>query len=207
MKSSSSRSSALLTAVVAAVALVAMCRAPGAGCSDGSAPLSPHMHHNIAILPSDVYPGYGIKQFASDNKYAYFRLLETGFSQFFAVLKDGLLMTTTDLGLLVKRPVNLVVLEESPNATFTHNMQLFVLEKREMLRFAGDAAYPDGKVSENKPPGTRVRGVPVLHAFGEGVAGLPIRYAIVDGNDDGAFALKTAENIIAGNITDRKSVV
>ncbi|XP_026817887.1 neural-cadherin isoform X2 [Rhopalosiphum maidis] len=203
MKSSSSRTSALLTAVVAAVALVAMCRAPGAGCSDGSAPLSPHMHHNIAILPSDVYPGYGIKQFASDNKYAYFRLLETGFSQFFAVLKDGLLMTTTDLGLLVKRPVNLVVLEESPNATFTHNMQLFVLEKREMLRFAGDAAYPDGKVSENKPPGTRVRGVPVLHAFGEGVAGLPIRYAIVDGNDDGAFALKTAENIIAGNITNK----
>lgn len=190
---------AVVRTTLVAAALAAVCRAPGAGC-DG-VPLSPHMHHNIAILPSDVYPGFGIKQFTSDNKYAYFRLLETGFSQFFTVLKDGLLMTTTDLGLLVKRPVNLVVLEESPNATFTHNMQLFVLEKREMLRFADDA-YPDGKVSENRVPGTRVKGVPVLHAFGEGVAGLPIRYAIVDGNDDGAFTLKTAEDI-AGNITNK----
>lgn len=196
--SSSIRGSATL-AVLATVALVAMCRIPGAGCDGVS--LSPHMHHNIAILPSDVYPGFGIKQFTSDNKYTYFRLLETGFSQFFTVLKDGLLMTTTDLGLLVKRPVNLVVLEESPNMTFTHNMQLFVLEKREMLRFSDDE-YPDGKVSENRAPGSRVKGVPVLHAFGEGVAGLPIRYAIVDGNDDGAFTLKTAENI-AGNITNK----
>lgn len=182
-----------------AVAMVVMCLVRGAGCDSTS--LSPHMHHNIAILPSDVYPGFGIKQFTSDNKYTYFRLLETGFSQFFTVLKDGLLMTTTDLGLLIKRPINLVVLEESPNTTITHTLQLFVLEKREMLRFADDA-YRDGKVSENRAPGTRVKGVPVLHAFGEGVAGLPIRYAIVDGNDDGAFALKTAENI-AGNITNK----
>lgn len=194
--------------LVALAALAAAGRAPGAACTDGGgagvgggAPLSPHMHHNIAILPSDVYPGYGIKRFTSDNKYAYFRLLETGFSQFFAVLRDGLLMTTTDLGLLVKRPVDLTVLEESPNATLTHNMRLFVLEKREMLRFADDA-YPDGRVTENRAPGARVRGVPVLHAFGEGVAGLPIRYAIVDGNDDGAFTLRTAEDI-AGNITNK----
>lgn len=199
-KSPPSIAGLLLKAALCAATLAAVCQVPGAGCSDGVS-LSPHMHHNIAILPSDVYPGFGIKQFTSDNKYAYFRLLETGFSQFFAVLKDGLLMTTTDLGLLVKRPVNLVVLEESPNTTFTHNMRLFVLEKREMLRFSDDA-YPDGKVSENRPPGSRVKGVPVLHAFGEGVAGLPIRYAIVDGNDDGAFTLKTAENI-AGNITNK----
>lgn len=179
--------------------LLAICRAPSAGC-DGVM-LSPHMHHNIAIIPSDVYPGFGIKQFTSENKYTYFRLLDTGFSQFFTVLNDGLLMTTTDLGLLVKRPVGLVVLEESPNMTFTHNMQLFVLEKREMLRFS-DEDYPDGKVSENRAPGTRIKGVPVLHAFGEGVAGLPIRYAIVDGNDEGVFTLKTAENI-AGNITNK----
>jgi len=189
------RTTVIGSAVVIAAALVAVCRMPGA------VSLSPHINHNIAILPSDVRPGFGIKQFTSDNKYAYFRLLETGFSQFFTVLKDGLLMTTTDLGLLVKRPVNLVVLEESPNTTFTYNMQLFVLEKREMLRFSDDD-YPDGKVSENRAPGTRVKGVPVLHAFGEGVAGLPVRYAIVDGNDDGAFALKTAEDIV-GNITNK----
>lgn len=190
----------LMKAALVAAALAALCRAPGTVC-EGVQPLSPHMHHNIAILPSDVYPGFGIKRFTSDSRYACFRLLETGFSQFFTVLNDGLLMTTTDLGLLVKRPVNLVVLEESPNATFTHNMQLFVLERREMLRFSEDA-YPDGKVPENRAPGARVKGVPVLHAFGEGVAGLPIRYAIVDGNDDGAFTLKTAENI-AGNITNK----
>ncbi|XP_050530665.1 neural-cadherin isoform X3 [Daktulosphaira vitifoliae] len=184
---------------ILATALVLACQMSRADCESGT--LSPHMHHNIAILPSDIYPGFGIKQFSSDNKYAYFRLLETGFSQFFSVLKDGLLMTTTDLGLLVKKPVDLVILEESPNATINHNMRVFVLEKREMLRFSDDA-YPDGKVMENKPAGTRVKGIPVLHAFGEGVAGLPIRYAIVDGNDDGAFTLKTAENI-AGNITNK----
>lgn len=189
----------LMKATLAAVLLAVACSAPGAGCADS---LSPHMHHNIAILPSDVYPGFGVKQFVSDNKYARFRLLETGYSQFFAVLQDGLLMTTTDLGALVKRPVSLVVLEESPNATLTHSMQLFVLERREMLRFSEDA-YPGGKVSENRAPGARVKGVPVLHAFGEGVAGLPVRYAIVDGNDDGAFALKTAESVIAGNITNK----
>lgn len=189
-------------ALIALAALAAACGTPGAACADnvGATP-SPHMHHNIAILPSDVYPGYGVKRFTSDNKYAYFRLLETGFSQFFAVLRDGLLMTTTDLGLLVKRPVDLTVLEEWPNATVAHQMRLFVLEKREMLRFADDA-YPDGRVTENRAPGARVRGVPVLHAFGEGVAGLPIRYAIVDGNDDGAFTLRTAEDI-AGNITNK----
>lgn len=199
VNSVSSMLSLIKSAALAAVALLMVCQMPGTDCDGVS--LLPHMHHNIAILPSDVYPGFGIKQFTSDNKYAYFRLLETGFSQFFAVLKDGLLMTTIDLGLLVKRPINLVVLEESPNMTITHNMQLFVLEKREMLRFSDDA-YADGKVSENRAAGARVKGVPVLHAFGEGVAGLPIRYAIVDGNDDGAFTLKTAENI-AGNITNK----
>lgn len=199
------RTTSAVVAVAALAALMAAaCRAPVGGCTEAAADASSppvHMHHNIAILASDVYPGFGIKQFVSDNKYTYFRLLDTDYSQYFAVLNDGLLMTTTDLGALVKRPVDLVVVEESPNATMTHAMRLFVLEKREMLRFADDA-YPDGRVSENRAAGARVKGVPVLHAFGEGVAGLPVRYAIVDGNDDGAFALKAAENI-AGNITNR----
>lgn len=165
--------------------------------------LSPHTHDDVAILASDVYPGFGVKQFAGDDKYARFRLLDTGHSQYFAVLPDGLLMTTTGLGgLPCRRPVDLVVLEESPNATVTHGVRLFVLERRDMLRFSEDA-YPDGKVLENLAAGARVRGVPVLHAFGEGVAGLPVRYAIVDGNDDGAFALKTAENVFAGNVTNK----
>lgn len=187
-------------AIALAALMIALCRPPGAGCEATALP-PVHMHHNIAILPSDVYPGFGIKRFIGENKYTYFRLLDTDYSQYFAVLNDGLLMTTTDLGALVKRPVDLVVLEESPNTTVTHTMRLFVLEKREMLRFADDE-YPDGRVSENRAPGARVKGVPVLHAFGEGVAGLPVRYAIVDGNDDGAFTLKAAENI-AGNITNR----
>lgn len=196
------RGTAALIVNVAVAALLAavVCRAPGAGCDDD---VTHRRRHVAVILASDVYPGYGVRRFGTaDNKGAYFRLLETGFSQYFAVLRDGLLMTTTDVGPLVRRPVELTVLEESANGTArAHDVRVFVLERRDMLRFAADA-YPDGRVPENRPAGSRVRGVPVLHAFGEGVAGLPVRYAIVDGNDDGAFALRTAnETAIAGNIT------
>ena len=118
-----------------------------------------------------------------------YRLLETGFSEFFTVLEDGLVMTTSDLSPLVNRPVNLVVLEETPNSTATHTLQLYVLDRHDMLRFQKEL-YEGGEVPENSPVGTRVQGIPFLQATGGGVGGLPVRYAIIGGNEDGAFALQ-----------------
>ncbi|XP_067008090.1 neural-cadherin [Anabrus simplex] len=152
------------------------------------------IRRSIAVIPHDIYPGYSIKKFDGGG----YRLLETGFSQFFTVLQDGLVMTTSDLSPLVNRPVNLVVLEETPNSTATHTLQLYVLDRRDMLRFQQDL-YDGGTVSENAPSGTKVKGLPALQAVGVGVGGLPVKYAIVGGNEGGAFAL--IDNTEEDNIT------
>lgn len=169
-------------AIVLFVAVVSLLN-PG-GVSAGLA-----IRRSIAVIPHDIYPGYSIKKFEGSQQLMNYRLLETGFSEFFTVLEDGLVMTTTDLSPLVNRPVNLVVLEETPNSTATHTLQLYVLDRRDMLTFQKDV-YEGGEVPENSPAGTRVQGIPYLEATGGGVGGLPVRYAIVAGNEDGAFALQ-----------------
>lgn len=147
-----------------------------------------NLRRSVAVLPHDIYPGYSITKFDSDQSMNY-KLLETGFSQFFTVLEDGLVMTTSDLSPLVNRPVNLVVLEETPNSTATHTLQLYVLDRRDMLRFPQEL-YDEAKVTENSPVGTKVTGLPILRATGGGVGGLPLRYSILSGNTDDAFTLK-----------------
>lgn len=154
--------------------------------------------HGLAVLPHDTYPGYTVKKFPGDHLMNY-RLLETGFSQFFTVLDDGLVMTTSDLTPLVNHPVNLVVLEETPNSTATHTLQFYVLDRRDMLRFP-EETYDSGKIMENVPAATVVSDLPILRATGEGAGGLPLRYSILTGNKDGAFALKD-EKVHNGSFT------
>ncbi|XP_069674654.1 neural-cadherin-like isoform X2 [Periplaneta americana] len=169
---------------LALVVAVATLLNPGGSSAAGLA-----IRRSIAVIPHDIYPGYSIKKFEGGQQLMNYRLLETGFSEFFTVLEDGLVMTTSDLSPLVNRPVNLVVLEETPNSTATHTLQLYVLDRRDMLRFQKEL-YEGGEVPENSAAGTRVQGVPRLQATGGGVGGLPVRYAIVAGNEDGAFALQ-----------------
>lgn len=122
----------------------------------------------------------------------HFRLLDTGYSQYFAVLDSGELMTTADLTPLMNRPVNLVVMEETPNATATHTLHLYVMDRRQVPRFPQEV-YEGGSVAENQPAGTPVDGLPALAATGHGAGpGLssPLQYSIADGNTDGAFALE-----------------
>ncbi|KAL1124408.1 hypothetical protein AAG570_001037 [Ranatra chinensis] len=153
-------------------------------------PATANPRHNVAVLPNDIYPGYSIKKFhSSQGDHVKYRLLETGFSQFFTVLEDGLVMTTSDLSPIVNHPVNLVVLEESPNTTWTHTLHLYVLDRRDMLRFP-KPLYDGARVLENAPVGTSVVGVTALGAKGEGAGGASVKYSISAGNDHGAFALK-----------------
>ncbi|XP_023247590.1 neural-cadherin, partial [Copidosoma floridanum] len=157
---------------------------PGDDSSNGSA--------MQAVLPHDVYPGFEVMQFEGGSPSrqqqqvpSSFRLLETGFSKFFTVLDNGIVMTTSDLSPLVDRPVNLVVLEERPNRTETHELHLYVINRRNMLTFSHDR-LGEGEVEENSPPGTPVDGFPVLHARGN----FPVHYSILE--EDGGpplFAL------------------
>lgn len=151
------------------------------------------IRRSVAVLPHDTYPGFSVKKFEVDTGGRInFRMLETGFNQFFTVLDNGVVMTTSDLSPLVNRPINLVVLEESPNKTSTHSLHLYVLDRRDMLSFKQDMY--EGEISENMPAGSTVSGLPLLKAVGGGVGGLPVRYSIISGNEDGAFRLKPASN-------------
>ncbi|RZF39044.1 hypothetical protein LSTR_LSTR009604 [Laodelphax striatellus] len=154
----------------------------------GALAVAAALAEGLAVLPHDTYPGFTVKKFPGDHVMNY-RLLETGFSQFFTVLDDGLVMTTSDLSPLVNRPVNLVVLEESPNSTSTHTLQLYVLDRRDMLRFP-EELYEDAHVVENAAKATKVTGLPVLLASGEGAGGSSLKYTIISGNEDHAFALQ-----------------
>ncbi|XP_073827127.1 neural cadherin isoform X5 [Musca autumnalis] len=167
------------------------------------------------VLPHDTYPGFSIKRFKTkpiesstnytDNnnnhhsghfsyQHGSYHMLDNEYAKYFTVLDDGVVMTTSDISPLVNRPVNLVVVEETPNSTQTHNIQLYVMHRNDMLRFPGSMLDASGEVKENKPAGTRVRGVPLMQAFSNGDVESEtkkVRYSIIGGNEDGAFALQS----------------
>ncbi|RLU17111.1 hypothetical protein DMN91_011180 [Ooceraea biroi] len=153
----------------------------------------------VAVLPHDVYPGYEVTQFRSDAcRPSNFHLLETGFSKFFTVLGNGLVMTTSDLTPLVDRAVHLIVLEELANGTQTHDLHLYVINRRNMLTFSHDR-LGEGEVLENSPVGTWIDGFPVLRARGS----FPVHYKILpDDNGERPFALREDESNETGfNLT------
>lgn len=176
-------------------------------------------HTKSLVLPHDTYPGYSIKVIegskAKHEKNATaalnsattsgqhldrkakdemsFRLLETGFSKYFTMLSDGFVMTTSDLTPLVNQSVYLKVLEETINSSQIHQLQLFVLDRKEILKFAGISYETVGEVSENKPIGTRIYGIPQVLARPESAAKQPdsITYSVISTDD--TFALQNSE--------------
>uniref|UniRef100_A0A1A9WMG8 Cadherin domain-containing protein n=1 Tax=Glossina brevipalpis TaxID=37001 RepID=A0A1A9WMG8_9MUSC len=182
-----------------------------------------HSHNNddlSLVLPHDTYPGFSVKRFRtkpinfnfnnnntnSSHKHDFmlshtvnhqgsYHMLDGEYAKYFTVLDDGVVMTTSDISPLVNRPVNLVVVEETPNTTETHTLQLYVMHRNDMLRFPGSMLDASGEVKENKPPGTRVRGVPLMQAFsnGELKENKKVRYSIIGGNVETAFALQSKQ--------------
>lgn len=150
----------------------------------------------VSVIPHDAHPGYSVKKFASTSR---FRLLDSGFSQFFTMLQDGSIMTVSDLSPLVNRPIDLMVLEENGNLSTTHMLELYVLDRRNILNFKLDGDV-SGRIAENSAAGTKVRDLPVLQA-GSGLITVPITYSIIGGNVGEAFELQhsaggeTANNV------------
>lgn len=157
----------------------------------------------LSVLPHDVHPGFGIKKFATNDSQnnLNFRILDEEYSKFFTVLGDGLVMTTCDLSPLINKAVNLVVLEQTPNSTATHLVPLFVLDRRDILRFKADVLQAKGQVIENASPGTKVENVPILLATSI-FDTTPIIYKFISGNDDNAFALQDSDTLkVMPNVT------
>lgn len=175
------------------------------------------------VLPHDTYPGYSIKKFTAnftspDSPYSSltsyaskpinYRLLETGFSKYFTVLEDGMVMTTSDLSPLVNRPVHLVVLEETPLSTTTHHLQLHIMDRKDMLRFPGAILETVGEIMENLKRGSKIKNVPLLQANSIKPS-KEIIYKIVSGNDNKAFAFQNSKTNEIGEeikIKDTKNV-
>lgn len=155
-----------------------------------------------AVLPHDVYPGFEVIQFSNDDKHhdvsSNYRLLETGYSKYFTVLDNGMVMTTSDLTPLVNKPVNLIVLEELNNHTETHDLHLFIINRGNMLKFSHEK-LGHGEVMENLPSGTIIDEFPILHAHGN----FPVHYKIMpDINGDYLFALtEESSSEIGYNLT------
>ncbi|XP_068904350.1 neural-cadherin isoform X4 [Tenebrio molitor] len=141
---------------------------------------------SVSVIPHDAHPGYSVKKYNSGLNY---RLLDSGFSQFFTMLEDGSIMTVSDVSPLVNRPIDLLVLEGDGNNTKTHMLQLYVLDRRNMLSFKSDNDEVLGRVAENSPAGTKIGGLPVLQAA-SGLTTVPITYSIIGGNAAQAFELR-----------------
>lgn len=159
---------------------------------------------SVSILPHDTYPGFGIKKFDNDQ-FINYRLQETGFSEFFTVLENGLVMTTSDLSPLVNMPVNLVVVEETPNRTSTHKLELYVLDRRNILNFPNETYT--ARVMENAKPGTVVKDLPVLMASSHRHPHQLVRYTISKGNENRTFSLKHPTTHEISNSTESKTGV
>jgi len=147
-------------------------------------------HAKMAVLPHDVYPGYEVTQFRNDaSQPSNFHLLETGYSNFFTVLCNGLVMTTSDLTPLVNRAVHLIILEELANGTRTHDLLLYVINRLNMLSFSHEH-LGQGEVPENSPIGTWVDGFPVLRVRGI----FPVHYRLLPDDKSGEHPFALLEN-------------
>lgn len=152
------------------------------------------------VLPHDTYPGFSVQRVSSMSTLSNVTApsvtqssfaLNKKYSKYFTILDNGMLMTTSDLTPLIDQPVNLVVLEETPNATIKHQLQLFVMNRKDMIHFPATSLEVAGDIMENQPAGTIVRGVPLLQA-NAAVGHKSITYAIVEGNDNEAFTLQNS---------------
>lgn len=150
----------------------------------------------VSVIPHDAHPGYSVQKF---NHSENLKLLDSDFSQFFTMLQDGSIMTISDVSPLVNHPVDLVVLEQKGNISTKHKLQLYVLDRRNMLSFDIEEEIL-GHISENSPAGTRVTDLPLLQATSD--LRVPVTYTIIAGNIGQSFELQdSVSGDVLPNIT------
>ncbi|XP_050307494.1 neural-cadherin-like [Anthonomus grandis grandis] len=139
----------------------------------------------VSVIPHDAHPGYSVKKFNE-----HYTLVNSSFSEFFTMLQDGSIMTVSDVSPLVDQPVDLLVLENNGNMTKKHLVQLYVLDRKNMLQFKDESEEIVGRVEENQPIGTRVTGLSLIQATGS--HNFPVTYSIIAGNIGQAFGLRNS---------------
>jgi hypothetical protein len=178
---------------------------------------SPTRDESLVVISHDVRPGYAVVKFPHhEHRHSSYRLLDTGHSQFFAIMPDGLLMTTSEVSSLRGRPVTLIVVEETEpeenneanvelRSSQRHIVRVHVLDARRRLHFPHDAV-DTGYVEENAPVGTVVMGLPVDTLRPRSLrrpSSSHIRLSIEGGNEDGAFMLEQTEENFPRLVTAR----
>ncbi|XP_059060577.1 neural-cadherin isoform X1 [Achroia grisella] len=139
----------------------------------------------LTLLPHDVRPGHAVRHFVGNH--SRYTLLDPQYASYFALLDDGLLMTTADLSPLLDQPLNLAVLEQTPYSSSAHSIHLLVMDRRRMIHFPTTDGL-QGDIPENAPAGTVVD-LPAIRATALLTVG-PIAYKIIKGNDESVFSLR-----------------
>lgn len=165
-------------------------------------------HHNMQptlrslVVAHDVPAGFSIDRWASTSPEAEYKLLRSPFSDRFALVDNGLLMTTAKLDALIHhpQPLTLYLAEDGPSRKSTHAVQLYVVDRQHLIRFAKPTYR--AHVTENAPAGTPVV-VDGLFVMAEN--GSQVKFDIMSGGSD-SFRIEKLENANCTNQTSARLV-
>ncbi|XP_059351786.1 neural-cadherin-like [Daphnia carinata] len=160
-------------------------------------------HHNMQptlrslVVAHDVPAGFSIDRWASSSPESEYKLLRSPFSDRFALVDNGLLMTTAKLDALIHhpQPLTLYLAEDGPSRKSTHAVQVYVVDRQHLIRFAKPTYR--AHVTENAPAGTPVV---VEGLFVMADNGSQVKFDIMSGGSD-SFRIEKMENANCTNQT------
>lgn len=153
-----------------------------------------HPTQRSLVVAHDVPAGFSIDRWASSSPEVEYKLLRSPFSDRFALVDNGLLMTTAKLDALIHhpQPLTLYLAEDGPSRKSTHAVQVYIVDRQHLVRFAKPVYR--AHVAENAPAGTLVLdGLSVLAENGS-----QVKFDIMSGGSDG-FRIERSTD--SGNTT------
>jgi hypothetical protein len=176
------------------------------------------------LIPYDAYPGFEVKKFNSKlinynkndiNKEiessieSTFHLISNAFSSHFAILSDGLVMTTKNISDLLNQNIVIIIREDaSPHYIRDRTLVLKVLQNtKNALKFNSNQVL--GHINENEEKGSVVNGLEDLKVLGI-KSKYPLKFSIISGNEENLFKLltpypnSTSFTLIANKPLDRE---
>ena len=151
---------------------------------------SSHPVRRSLVVAHDVPAGFSIDRWASSSPEVEYKLLQSPFSDRFALVDNGLLMTTAKLDQLMHQPqpLTLYLAEDGPSRKSTHAVQVYVVDRHQLVRFAKPVYR--AHVQENLPAGTVV--LDGLSVSAEN--GSQVKFDIMSGGADGFRIERTDAN-------------